>query len=283
MLKSAFKLRKSKGTKKTVKKVAKSKGLSKTVKSYVKKELAKNIENKMSVNIPFSSSILTLQTNNSSAVTINYGVFNPYDNQQFAITQGVSNNNRIGNKIKLKKWMVRGTIYADPNEIKGSAAFPMGAGYIDYYLGRKVDLTTSFTIDLEDFYQNGPASVSPEGFIQERTYSINKDVYKIYHHKRVKIGPAGVGWPNSQILPNNDYKLNHEFKFDICKYVCKNHTIKYNDEDSDPQDALLQALCVFATFTMPCYDVNQVGLQADETYYSPVRWELNSFIEYEDA
>lgn len=286
-MRSAFKVKPSKGTKKVKRSVRRTKKVSEPVKSYIKKELAKNIENKVSINVDYSGSILTVQSDNNNLITYNYGIFNPYANNQFAINQGVAMNERIGNRIKLKKWIMKGTIYVDPlAPPTAGSTFPLSLGYIDYYLGRKNNLTEQITTDLEFLYQNGPAANTPTGQLEERLYPINRDEYKIYYHKRVKIGQStyfGTGTPVPYVMPNNDYKLNHEFKIDICKLVCKNHIIKYDDANSTAEDALLQSLTMFATFTMPSADVDPTSQPANSTAYSPVRWYLTSYIEYEDA
>lgn len=279
-MRSAFKLKPSKGTKKVKRSVRRTKKVSEPVKSYIKKELAKNIENKVSINVDYSGSILTLQSDSNSLVTYNYGIFNPYANNQFAINQGVAMNERIGNRIKLKKWILKGTIYADPNA--QSIYFPQSLGYIDYYLGRKNNLTEQVDTQLEYLYQNGPTAITPTAQLEERLYSINKDQWKIYYHKRVKIGFSAPTTSYNLVSPNNDYKLNHEFKIDICKLVCKNHVIKYEDANNTAEDALLQSLTMFATITMPSEDPLST-LPPDTTAYSPVRWYCTSYIEYEDA
>lgn len=287
-MRSAFKLKPSKGTKKVKRSVRRTKKVSEPVKSYIKKELAKNIENKVSINVDYSGSILTLQRDNAGTLTYNYGIFNPYANNQFAINQGVAMNERIGNRIKLKKWIMKGTIYVDPESYASNnlGVFSQGLGYIDYYLGRKNNLAEQITTDLEFLYQNGPTATTPTAQLEERLYSINKDQYKIYYHKRVKIGQSsyiGIGTGFPVFPPNNDYKLNHEFKIDICKLVCKNHIIKYEDGNNTAEDALLQSLTMFATITMPSNDPNTSVIPIPGTSYSPVRWFCTSYIEYEDA
>lgn len=253
----------------------------KTVRSIVKKEIANNIENKMTINVDYTGSVLTIQTDASNNISYNYGIFNPVTQGLFGITQGVQQNQRIGNKIKLKRWIVKGSIYMDP-VVETSLCFPQQQCYVNLYLGRKNNLTEDVDTTLENLYQNGPSANNPQGLIMERLYSINKDEYKIYWHRRYKIGQAS-GASTAFVLGNNDYILNKEFGLDICRYVCKNSVLKYDDANTVVENALLSSLTMFCTITMANHDVTTQGIQAEQTFYSPVRWEMSSYAEYEDA
>lgn len=258
----------------------------KSIKTMVKKEIASNIENKISSNVSSSASILNIIQQDLTAPILDYYVWNPYFNGLFnTIIQGPAQSQRIGNTIKLKRWVIKGSIYYDAAFTGTSLlAFPQNQMYIDLYFGRKLNLTESVLGTLDDFYQSGSNSIAPYGQLIERTYGVNKDEYKVYWHKRYKVGAAGTT-PAGTDYPNNDYKLNREFGFDVCKLVCKNKKIKYNDSMSNvAEDALIQSLSLWAVGTMPNTSVDTTLTPSGATtYYSPVRIQANTYVEYEDA
>lgn len=286
----AYKKRPAMYKKKTYTKAKKSykkyaKPSTKAVRTMVKKEIARNIENKITTTQQWSESLLTLQTDASTPIPVlsyTYSVINPYNDGLFSINQGTSQSQRVGNRIKLKRWVIKGSIYFDPNATIGANdLYTQSQGYVDVYIGRKTDITGIVLSTLDDFYQNGNQSRTPDAALVERTMPINKDDYKIYKHFRCKIGNASS---SAGTINNNDYKINREFGFDICKFVLKNHIIKYDDNNTTPQDALLSSICMWATYTQP--NANVVPTNAtpvSSTFYSPVKWDLSSYAEYEDA
>jgi len=263
-------------------KTSTKKTLNPYLKRAIKAEISKNIENKLTLSATGTGSILTVDVvaDGFGGFTPNYtyAVYNPFtDGNILNMMQGTANNQRIGNQIKIKRWVLKGTVYLDPNatDFGTTSAFGQAQGYIDVYFGRRLDMSQPVAVTLDELYQDGSASVTPEGLLVERLYAINRDKYKIYWHRRFKVGESGT-------IGNNDYKLNREFGFDICKYVCKNKIIKYDDAVTQPSDALVQSLSFFATITQPNLDVVPVTTEAS-TSYSPVRMQVNSYIEYEDA
>lgn len=290
----AYKKRPAMYKKKTYTKAKKSykkyaKPSTKAVRTMVKKEIARNIENKVTTNQTWAETILTVQTDGSTppVPTFTYSVINPYSSGLFNISQGANQSQRIGNRIKLKRWIVKGSIYYDAGAQAGNPnneCFDQTQGFVDVYIGRKTDVTGIVLSTLDSLFQNGLSDITPTGNLIERTYSINKDDYKIYRHFRCKIGSASNPGTNTAYgINNNDYKLNREFGFDLCKFICKNHVIKYNEVNGSPQDALLSAICVWATFTQPNADVGQNPPTGSSTFYCPVKWQLSSYAEYEDA
>lgn len=281
---------KTKGYRKTGKKVihrrktvGKSlpKVMKKDVQKMIKTEIAKNVENKITPNITASNSILSIVVDGTNPVQYNYFVFNPVNSGVLAINQGVDVQSRIGNKIKLKRFIIKGTVYYDPSGTIGpygnNPYFSQSQGYVDLYFGRPVNTDNFISNQLNGLYQNGSTVITPTAQIMERTYGINKDEYKIYWHKRLKIG-VSTG------ENNNDYKLNHEFGFDVCKACTKNLIVKYNDNSTVPESGLLDSLCLWATFTCPNTDpVAMPLLNVNATAYSPVRMIATSYVEFEDA
>lgn len=260
----------------------------KTIRTIVKSEVAKNIENKISSTISTSSSIYTVLTAPDAGPTYEYFAWNFNTNNLFSIQQGTEQNQRVGNKIKIKRWIVKGTCYFDPlytsNILIGenTTTYPPCA-YVDIYLMRPLNTNDSFQLSLPAFYQNGNQVMNPQGQIIERTYAINKDAYKVYWHKRFKVGAQMNPTSGAFGMSNNDYKFNHEFGFDICKYVCKNKFIKYQDNNTQVEDSLIDSLTLVATCTYPNVDPNYNSITTEQTFYSPGKIQCSSYFEYEDA
>jgi len=258
----------------------------KNVRAMVKKEISKNIENKITTNASSEQSILTINYDSTSMKYIfDYFSWSPEnDGNVLELEQGTAQNQRIGNTIKLKRWVIKGSVYYDPAAISENqnVYFPQQQGYVDLYFGRQLNMANVIPSTLLDLYQNGGSTFTPGGQLIERTYSINKDVYKIYWHKRYKIGNSGPTTVGSNV-GNNDYKLNQEFGFDICKLVCKNKILKYSDSSNVTEDQLVNSLTLFATFTMPNQNVLTEYTGDTNLYYSPVKISATSYAEYEDA
>ena len=279
----------SKGTiksRKSNKRPISSNKVSKGIKTLVKKEIARNVENKITVNASTEQSILAVNYNTSLMKYItDYISWAPQgDGDVLTIQQGTAQDQRIGNKIKLKRWVVKGSVYYDPNAFTGALYdeyFQQAQGFVDIYFGRQLNMGNVVPGNLQDLYQNGGTTFTPTGALLERTYSINKDEYKIYWHKRYKIGAASTlsGYQTS----NNDYKLNQEFGFDICKLVCKNKVLKYSDSTNTPEDQLVSSLTLWATFTCPSTNIQYTYTAEDNTAYSPAKISVTSYAEYEDA
>lgn len=260
----------------------------KVVQKMIKTEIAKNVENKITGNISTSNSVLSIDTNAMGNISqFNYFVFNPVNSGVLTINQGVDVQSRIGNQIKLKRYVIKGSVYYDPaTDVNHNIWSGQNQGYIDLYIGRPVNLDNVITNQLTGLYQNGNADITPQCQILDRTYKINKDYYKIYWHKRFKIGNAGVQGVianNNGQINNNDYKLNVEFGVDLCKLACKNRVVKYNDNSTIPQDSLLDSFCLFAVGTYPNYDIPLTGYAPNSQLYLPVRIQCTSYCEFEDA
>lgn len=276
---------KTKGNRKTGKKVIHRrktanktlpKVIKKDVQKMIKTEIARNVENKVTGNVSTSNSILSIDSGPNPVY--NYLAFSPVDSGLLNINQGVDVQSRIGNKIKLKRWIIKGTVYYDPaGTTSGPHSFGQSQGYVDLYFGRTVNTDLNINNQLDFLYQNGSATITPTAQIVERTYGINRDYYKVYWHKRIKIGISGTSDYN-----NNDYVLNYEFGFDVCKHCTKNLVVKYDDGSSIPESGLLNSLYLFGTFTCPNTDPT-VSPIAGSTAYSPVRIIATSYAEYEDA
>lgn len=263
----------------------------KMVTKICKSVVAKNIENKYT-----PTKVIIAPVGN----VINSGVPNVYSythfvwnmggqaslltDQMFNISQGSAQNQRNGNSIKLKRWIIKGMV--SPN-IFGNLAPYTALGYVDVYFGKLRLNTKDITNQVSDLYQNGSISVTPSMKNIDTLFPINKDIYKIYYHRRFKTGTSGVN--AATLLPlasepvNNDYKLTHTFGFDVCKYIMKDRKITFSDTNNTPLDVDIATLTLFAIFTPFTGQAFNNTTPAGQSLPTYMNMSCTSFAEYEDA
>jgi len=268
--------------------------------------IARNVENKYSDTILYKAPIMTnvTDTDSGGTVTFNsmyYYTWSPGNNNEnmTTISQGVAVNQRIGNKIKIKRWIIKGII--QPNDLynntpsAGAPGQPIAngklvntlTGYVDIYFGKLTLNTTPVANTLQSFMQSGATDITPVGNAQEQLYNINRDLYKIYFHKRFKIGasntsPLGAG----TLAQSNEFGMTRSFGFDVTKYILKNHSLKYDETSTIAQSADMENLTLFATFHPAVGSVQTASFTASNlNITSKSFYEINamSYFEYEDA
>jgi len=269
------------------KKVMSARRTKPTLVQRVQRIISQNVENKFTDSITQVRPIMTVTEEPGEPNYFQYYTWAPGGNavgaQMFDLTQGTAQNQRVGNTIKLKRWVIKGLI--QPN-IDGLAA-PLTAtensyiGYVDVFFGRLLNNNTAIDGQLIDLYQAGNGAITPNATAGTILYPINKDKYKIYWRKRFKMGNSfSVGFPAAPQTTNNDFSLARTFGFDVTKYILKNKHIKYEDGDTTPNDDMIENLTVFATFYPVVGNVPVNDLGRAESFYA---LNVQSYAEYEDA
>lgn len=263
----------------------KAKQRDKNIVRIVKREVARNVENKNTATLSYRSAI-----GGGTGIGVNWYLFNNFHTLAFGgqgifnITRGTQDNHRIGSTIKLKRWIIKGHIspMAGGNVIDEAAYLGNSyQGYVDIYFGKRQD---GGILDkaLPAFLNNGATSEQPTGADTQIFHTVNKYRYKVYYHKRFKVG-SSAGSLNTlgtsfSMVPNNEYKLTHTFGFDVTKYILKNRIIKFDDQTDIPLDTNIQTLGLWARFTPA---VGSLGSLANKlTYYTVM---CQTYAEYEDA
>lgn len=265
-MKSAFKSKPSKGTKRAKRSTKRTNKVSEPVKSYVKKLIAKNVEEKYQSSAIGAKSPV-VYSNGATPPLLEYSV-NAMGTALQNVTQGTGQGQRIGNEIILKKWIVKGCV------VPGTTGLTEPVGTLDLYVGYRRDLTL-VQGSLDELYQDGNQTLAPTGLFIDHLYYINKDAYVILKHWKVKLGLAAAAANSS----NNDYQATFDFSVDLCKKGFKNYRVKYNDITADPTDLKLNSICVFGTWSN--FDGSDITAIDNNTgYYEFVTMEQ---IEYTDA
>ena len=248
--------------------------------------VSRNVENKQTPSVNNTQRVCTL-----IGGTPSWFLINNWDTFLYTIPQGVAEQQRVGNQIKLKRWVIRGQIHPDPvfyNPVNSTTIGNSTTGYIDLYFGR-LNSNEEVTSDLPKFLDNGSSSVNPTGAQNQIFKPINKDLYKIYYHKRFKMSPStgasangGVGGlqPTQLMYANNDFNLVRTFGFDVTKYICKNAVIKFDDASQQPQNSMIRQLALWATWTPAMGDMGQ-ALSGQINHFYEIS--TCSYAEYEDA
>ena len=170
-------------------------------------------------------------------------------------------------------------------------------GKITVYLGKRIN-GDRITGQIEQLFQNGNTNLDPVGEVKEQIYHVNDDKYKVYWKRSFNVGVSTPNYNlyrqpstgpdpgdqvavlNENIYSNNDLKLHSQFTIDVTKYIGKNATIKFNDNNPTAQiPAQMQGLALWATFAPFSQNINPAagGLNSFYKIWS------NAYYEYEDA
>lgn len=234
------------------------------IKNYVKRTLDHRIENKTQ-QFYVSGNLLRNITNDISTWrTSNIFYLSP-SATDVLITQGVGQGNRIGNKITIKKAVVRGILY--PNDEGDEKPLEVNA----YICNMKMANTISEvrTVIENQFFQDGNNELPLTGTLPDYILQPNNDVLTMHKRMCYKLGVAQNG-TNVNFI-NNDFKYNQKFNIDVTKYLKKTYT--FNDTVGDPIDPYV---CLIFSPTPADNILNGEGAQ---TCYL----DLCIQIDYEDA
>lgn len=201
------------------------------VKKYIKKVIHTDQENKI-INTNYSANFGTvLQSTN-----MNMYPMLPYVGYS-TIPQGILQNNRIGNEVKVRKVMLKYVLRPVAYD-SGINPFPAPAE-VDMFLGYTKQSSGFLpgTVDIGYLFQQGSGSAAPSGNLGDLIQDVNTDYWTIKKRWRHKIGAAAYtgtgGNAANQYASNNDFKFNVVNKMDITKFCPK--TLKFNDNTSSIQ------------------------------------------------
>ena len=272
----------------------------------VNKIIARNVENKFTITANSVSAVGRLTVDGGplpTPITTQFGWY-AYSPQTldgiFDISQGSAETQRIGNKIKLKRWVIKGSIQPTQQFVSGfgaSTAANSMQGYVDVYFGRYVQNVAPINTNLTSLYQVGAQDTTPTGAQGDKLARINKNLYKIYWHRRFKVGmgtnviynvttpPAYTAFNGVSMPSGNGFTPTATFGFDVCKFICKNKIINYDELDASPQDAMLRNLTLFATFIPVSQDLTYNGSPSGTQLIQDTFYEIltSTYAEYEDA
>lgn len=206
--------------------------VSKTVKNYVKREFARQVENK---------TITSTLTQFAFGNIVESPDMNMYPILPYAgfltLPAGVTQGTRVGNQCKVKSVMLNYVI--NPLQYNATTNLNPQPLIIMCFLG-SVKATRGIlpsSTDLTFLYQLGGTSVQPSGTTSDLLFDINTDYWDIKKKWTHKIGYANnAGTGNSaanQSFANNDFKYSVVRKMNITRYCDK--VMKFNDSSPTHQ------------------------------------------------
>jgi len=209
----------------------KSRGVSLAVKQYVKKAIHTNVENKTQT-VNYGGAFGNVVNNPS----MHSYPMTPYTGYM-TIGQGIAQNQRIGNEIKIRKVMLRYVLRPLGYNVD-SNPFPVPV-QVDMFLGRTRLCPGDQPIsgDFNFLFQNGSSSIAPVGSLNDLISNPNTDYFTIKKRWSHKLGYANSQGSGAiaanQYFANNDFKMNVVKKLNITKYYPK--TLKFNDATNQVQ------------------------------------------------
>lgn len=225
----------------------------------------------------FESSPVDLNNQTNTTIHNNTIVLTPYSGSALSISQGVTQNTRIGDSIKVKKAMLKFFVYPQNYDVTSNPV-PIPQVCLCYLWRLKTvgrDIGTAVAVEQGSFFQQGASSTGMTGVLTDYLKDINKDKVTLLKRFKFKIGAAlyaaNTGAQDEFYdFSNNDFTSLIMKKLDVSKYI---NTIKWNDTDSVPSISPLY-------FTIsPC---NCDG-SATGTAAIPLTWSWRINYEYTDV
>lgn len=139
------------------------------------------------------------------------------------IAQGTGQGDRIGNKIKLTKFNVKGYISFNSTGTLAGASIPV---YIKMIIFKQK--LNDGNPDMSRLLHNGNTDIAPTNTLRDMIIPINTDYYTVFATRIFKLGTSAIAG-----LQNNDYHLTRFFNVSLLKH-CK--SVTYSDTLVTPQN-----------------------------------------------
>ena len=238
-----------------------TKKVSKAVKSFVKKAIHRSQENKVFIRYGANNTITTASGGNPT-----------YLNLVPTPTQGVAQNQRIGNSIKVVKAYIRGHVNLLP--YNASTNPYVGPVYVKMWVCSNKQYNTatiSGTSIATDFFELGSGSAGFQGNMLDLDFTANKDNWIIHKTKTFELGTtavAGFASANSSAW-NDNSRFTRPFYFSLGSKMRKK--LNFVDTATDPTN-----INMFLVFQAVYADGSSSAVNSAEFHYT-------SRYEYEDA
>lgn len=241
----------------------------------VKRIMAAGVEKKC---VAFVQTFANVPNVTSSTSSLNgiYQVLTPSNSTYgYNISTGVSNAQRIGNRVKTRSLVCNYTIVPKGYNVTSNPN-PQPQIVIIYFFKSKInpagDITTSQLTT--QFFENGPTMTGLSGYLMDLNRKICPDTFTYLTHRVHKIGyaknDATGNMPSYANQANNDFKLFVSGKVNLTKYCPK--TIRWDDNNLVNNEWIY---CVHQT-------LNVFDAPAASTIY-PVSISYDTYFTYVDA
>lgn len=270
--------KKSKSTTPRTPRSAKSGNSKETFTQKVQKIITRNIENKKTIAAQAVSPVCQFGV---TQIPVWY-TLKDWDNNVWKIAQGSAQAQRTGDKVKMKRWIIKGQIMPDCTGMAFNESGYLRSsfqGYVTLYFGRRRD-GQSVQPDLAGLFDSGNSAVKPIGSSVEMMLPLNNQLYKVYWRKTFKLGTSIGSFTSTQQNANNDFGMVRTFGFDVCKYIMKNRILQFDDTDDRTTDRDMKELAMWAVWRPAIGSLFNPNVYITNSFYSI---NLTSYGEYEDA
>ena len=232
-----YRKRKTTTTKPRRKYKTRAQASSKMVKSIVKKEIARQAENK---EVCAADNYVEIYQSGTNTITGNtVYTLTPI------IAQSTGENGRVGNSVKLKKLILRGYMSVYPQNtlnvlVNSQIPEQVGQWNVRLFIGRmKNSINAPTTADFQQLLRVGGSTYPFDSALMlSLCRTVNTELFTVYYDKIHKIGMQnGTNTQVSLGIHNNDFKLAKFLKIDCTKFMRKN--LIFNDNNNLPTNASL--------------------------------------------
>lgn len=244
------------------------------VKKMVKAEVHRNIEDKV---INYDDGISALWPVASASFANNNIFALTPQTSHMTVLQGVGQPNRIGNRVKTRRAILKYIIYPSPYDVTSNPnPTPIDVQVFIFSLKPNVDTyANAQSIATNSFFQSGSSSTGFASTVIDLLQDVNQDQVTIHYRKIHKVGfalNAGSGAIAAyQNWANNDYKYNAIKKVDITKFYTKN--LEFNDTTTTTTSRGLYMIVSYA----PAYG----GVPTTTSSLAFLEWQMDYY--FEDA
>lgn len=186
-------------------------------------------------------------------------------NNGIEIAQGVGEQNRQGNQIRLVKSSLKFSAYPENFTATNNTVKPLYLVLCIFRIkpGRASDDIANAIASSTDFYDNGNSVQGAQRDMFDLLQDINDDKYDVLRTYKWKLGrsDALTGAGASGSFSNNDFKLSIMRKMNLTKYCARN--IKYIDVDPKPtcRHTWAAFYCVYADGLVMAQDQQPVRIR----------------------
>lgn len=221
-----------------------------TLRKMVKREIARNVENKTFQVFDDNYDILP---SNSPGFDANIIPVTPYSGAFLTISQGLGQGQRVGNRIKVKKLTFKGCVYPKAyNVTTNPTPAPVQIKFWFFYDKEEPQaIPTPQTSG--DFLQFGNTALGLGNRLFDQMAPVNTDRYRVLTTRTVKVGYSTYGGtgatgslPLQGNLSNNDFKMNANVSVDLMPYIVKD--VVFRDAATTPttRGVFMMAQAVYA-------------------------------------
>lgn len=222
------------------------------IKKMIRREISRNNENKTAQYYNFDTRLYipgnaNFPNDNIFPIGIDPGAI--------VINQGTGQGQRVGNQIKMKKLMFKGTVVPLPYD----ATFNANPQPVQLKMWIFYQKTTPTAVPNPmagpGFFQNGSVDKGFQNDLVDMWSPVNTDVYRVLTTRTFKLGYADYSGTAqntgnnaaAQSFSNNDFKLNANFSINLSKYYPQR--VKFNDNTAVPTTRGLFCMCQYVAST----------------------------------